>query len=81
MQETKFLNPNLIILVEFNPRSLCSGGNTPSDLIELLKSIGDIPREIGTHYKILALNIIEQENTCNLLCVKQGQWESLGFNV
>jgi hypothetical protein len=81
MQETIFLNPNLIILVELNPRSLLAGGNTPSDLIELLKSLGYMPRELGPHYQILAPNLIEQEKTCNLLCMKQGQWESLGFNV
>jgi len=70
MEHTISRSPNLMMIVELNPRALPAGGYTPEDLLGIIQSYGFKPREITARGKLVDPFDNQSDETRNLLCLK-----------
>lgn len=74
MRETLDRNPHLVMIVELNPRALKAAGLAPSDLIQLIDTLGYKAREIRPDGVLGEPYEDRSDASRNLLCMREAAW-------
>ena len=70
-------NPDLVLVIEVNPRALECAGSTPEQLMSSIEAFGLVPRLIDPKGQLIDPRGPLLDDAPNLLCMRQHMWEQL----